>query len=124
MSSPDNPNPPVGIGYAALKCRCPACGKGKLYKSLLDVADSCSVCGLSYNKHEQGDGPASMSILVVGGLVGIAAAVVEVKFEPPLWVHAALWIPFIAVGSIVSIRCIKALLIACQYQYRKDQFLP
>jgi len=110
------------MGYAALRCRCPRCGKGRLYQSLLKIAHRCEVCGLPFAKHEQGDGPAFFGILLVGTLVGIFAAVVEIKFAPPFWVHAALWIPFIVIGSVLSLRVLKAALIAAQYHYRKDDF--
>jgi len=46
----------------------------------------------------------------------------QIKFEPPFWLHAALWIPFIGIGTVLSLRLLKAALIAVQYQYRKDDF--
>lgn len=112
----------VPIGYAALRCRCPRCGKGKLYSGLLKVATQCSACGLSFKGHEQGDGPASLSILIVGALVGIAASVVEVMFAPPFWLHAVLWTPTIIILSLLSLRWIKAAIVAAQYQYRRENF--
>jgi uncharacterized protein (DUF983 family) len=101
---------------------CPACGKGKLFKSLLTIAPYCSVCGLDFTKHEQGDGPAFFGILFIGALTTIFAAIVEIKFAPSFWLHAALWIPFIIIGSIASLRVLKAALISAQYHYRKDNF--
>ncbi len=104
--------------------RCPRCHEGKLYKSLLSVVDSCSKCNLPLKEHEQGDGPAFFAIVLIGGLAGILAAVVEIKYEPPYWLHAVLWLPFIIVGSLLAIRLFKAMLIAAQYQWRKDDFTP
>ncbi len=104
--------------------RCPRCGKGKLYRGLLTVADQCDDCRLSFQGHEEGDGPAVFSILIIGALVAIFAAVIEIKYEPPFWLHAALWIPFILGGSILSLRLLKAALIATQYRLRKEDFLP
>jgi len=110
------------IAYAALKTRCPRCGKGKLYRSLLDIAPACTACGLSFAGHEQGDGPAFMGILIIGALTAIGAAILEIKLAPPFWVQGAIWFPFVIIGSIVSLRWLKAALIAVQYQYRKDDF--
>jgi uncharacterized protein (DUF983 family) len=101
---------------------CPACGKGKLFKSLLTVADGCSECGLSFTGHEQGDGPAFLSVLLIGALTGIFAAIVEIKFAPPFWLHALIWIPFVIGGSLFSLRLCKAAIVAAQYRYRKDDF--
>jgi len=116
--------PSVSVAYAALRGRCPRCGKGKLYKNLLDIADYCHQCGLSFKAHKQGDGPAFFGILIIGALTAIGAAVVEIKLEPPFWLHAVIWVPFIVVGSITSLRWLKAALLAIQYQYRKDDFTP
>lgn len=101
---------------------CPRCHKGKLFSGLITVVDSCSECGLSLKEHEQGDGPAYFGILVIGALVCILAAIVEIKFEPPYWLHAAIWIPFIFIGSIWSLRLGKAALIRMQYGVRKQDF--
>jgi uncharacterized protein (DUF983 family) len=118
----DTQQQPVSPAYTALRCRCPRCGKGKLYRNLLTIADRCSHCGLELAKHEQGDGPAFFGILFVGALTAIFAAVLEIRVSPPFWVHAAIWIPFIVIGSLLSLRTLKAALIAAQYHYRKDDF--
>jgi len=101
---------------------CPRCGKGRLYRGLISVVDECSECHLPLKEHEQGDGPAYFGILVIGALVSILAAIVEVKFEPPYWVHAALWIPFIFIGSIWALRFGKAMLIRMQYRFKHRDF--
>lgn len=102
--------------------RCPRCGKGKLYKGLLTIADGCGECGLSFKGHEQGDGPAFFGILVIGMLAGIGSAVVEVMYAPPYWLHVAIWGPFIVIGSILALRVGKAALISAQYRLRGEDF--
>ena len=37
--------PPVPFLIAALACRCPRCGRGRLFDGLLKVAPVCPVCG-------------------------------------------------------------------------------
>ena len=118
------PHAPIGTAYATFKGRCPACGKGKLYKSLLSINDACASCGLNLAEREQGDGPAFIAILLVGALTAIGATVSDIRYELPLWLHAAIWIPFVFIGSIISLRWIKAWMIAVQYHYRKDDFKP
>ncbi len=99
---------------------CPRCGEGKLFRSLLDMNDQCSACGLAFTQEEQGDGPAFFAILIIGAVVAIGASVVEIKYEPPFWVHAAIWIPFITIGTVVSLRFLKAALVQMQYRVRED----
>jgi uncharacterized protein (DUF983 family) len=99
-------------------CRCPGCGKGKLYSGLLNVADSCDTCGLDLRAEDSGDGPAVFVILILGFIVVGLAAWVEFTFSPPLWVHPVLWFPVILGGSVFLLRIFKATLIALQFQHK------
>ncbi|HWK46364.1 MAG TPA: DUF983 domain-containing protein [Stellaceae bacterium] len=108
----------ASILTAALRCRCPRCGKGPLYSGLLDVRPSCSVCGLDLSANDAGDGASAFVILILGAIVIGLAFWVEVTFSPPLWLHIVLWGPTILVGSIVLLRWVKAGLIAQQYRVR------
>ena len=122
-----HPNPPpagegVRLSTVTLLGRCPACGRGTLFKNLLEIADYCHACGLSFKEREQGDGPAFLGILLVGALTAIGAVIVDIKFSPPFWVHAAIWVPFVIGGSLLSLRLMKALMIGVQYRYRGEDF--
>jgi uncharacterized protein (DUF983 family) len=109
--------PPVSTLLVALTCRCPRCGKGKLYDGLLTVTPRCAACGLDLAAQDAGDGPAVFVILILGALVVGLAILVEIKFAPPLWVHLVLWTPVIIGGAIVLLRLLKAWLIAMQYRH-------
>ena len=104
---------------AALGCRCPRCGKGRLFTGPLKVRQACEVCGLDLSAQDAGDGPAVFAILFLGMLVVGLAALVEIKFSPPIWVHLLLWAPLILIGAIVLLRPLKAGLIALQYRHRR-----
>jgi uncharacterized protein (DUF983 family) len=108
----------VSVVAAALLCRCPRCGRGPLYEGLLKVAPRCGACGLDLEAQDAGDGPAVFVILILGALVVGLAILVEVLFEPPLWVHVALWTPFTIAAAILLLRPLKAGLIALQYRHR------
>lgn len=103
---------------AGLRCRCPRCGEGRLFEGLLTVRERCANCDLDLRAHDSGDGPAVFVILILGALVMIAALTLEVKYEPPLWVHAVIWPGIIVVGAIGMLRPLKATLIALQYRHR------
>jgi uncharacterized protein (DUF983 family) len=89
-----------------------------LFTGLLSVRSACPACGLDLSEQDAGDGPAVFVILFLGLIVVGLAAWVELKFEPPMWVHMALWTPLIVVGAIVMLRPLKAALIALQYRHR------
>jgi uncharacterized protein (DUF983 family) len=100
-----------------LSGRCPRCGKGKLFDGFLAVRQSCEACGLDYSFADAGDGPAVFVMFIAGFIVVGAALVVEIKYAPPLWVHAVLWIPLILLVTLAPLRLIKGLLIALQYHH-------
>jgi uncharacterized protein (DUF983 family) len=112
-----NDFPAVSPVRAALGCRCPRCGQGRLFTGLLDVRGACEVCGLDLSGQDAGDGPAVFVILFLGLIVVALAALVEIKFSPPIWIHLVLWTPFIILGAIAMLRPLKAGLIALQYRH-------
>ena len=99
-------------------CRCPRCGQGKLFAGFLRLRPKCSACGLDYSFIDSGDGPAVFIILIAGAIVVTAALIVEVKYQPPLWLHAALWLPLMLAVTLWPLRAMKSLLIALQYHHK------
>jgi uncharacterized protein (DUF983 family) len=120
MTAPDRQSSAVSPLKAGLPGRCPRCGKGKLFDGLLQVAERCATCGLELKARDTGDGPAVFVVLLVGALVVAAALIVEVSYQPPFWLHAALWIPLILVLSLGLLRPLKALFYAITYSRRPD----
>ena len=111
--------PPKSVSAvkAGLGCRCPRCGRGKLFAGYLTVADACAVCGLDLGAADAGDGPAVFVVLIVGMIVVAAALVSEVLLAPPLWLHLAVWIPVILGLSLWLLRPFTATLIALQFKH-------
>ncbi|HEV7432846.1 MAG TPA: DUF983 domain-containing protein [Steroidobacteraceae bacterium] len=106
---------PIGRG---LRGRCPRCAKGRLFKGFLSLRQACEHCGLDYAFADAGDGPAVFVILIGGAIVVFAALLTEVAYQPPYWLHAALWLPLILIVTLVPLRLIKGLLIALQYHHK------
>ncbi len=106
---------------AALACRCPRCGQGKLYDGILTIKPACTACGLDLRAHDTGDGPAALVILLLGTIVVGLAFWVEFRFEPPLWVHAVLWPVVTLPLALLMIRPLKAALVALQFRHRASE---
>ncbi|MEH2511801.1 uncharacterized protein (DUF983 family) [Nitrobacteraceae bacterium AZCC 1564] len=104
-----------------IACKCPRCGKGKLYTGFLSLRPACDQCGLDYAFIDAGDGPAIFIIMIAGFIVVGSALVVEIKYQPPFWVHAALWIPLILATTLLPLRSMKSLLIALQYHHKASE---
>ena len=99
-------------------CKCPRGGRGRLFSGYVRLRPSCETCGLDYAFNDPGDGPAVFVILFAGFVVVAAALIVEVKYQPPFWVHAMLWIPAVLATTLIPLRVIKSLLIVLQYHHR------
>jgi len=111
----------ASVSQAALRglaCKCPRCGEGKLYAGFLTLRPHCDRCGLDYAFIDAGDGPAVFIIMIAGFIVVGSALIVEIKYQPPFWVHAALWGPLILATTLLPLRSMKALLIALQYHHK------
>ena len=106
---------PIGRG---LRGRCPRCGEGRLFQGFLSLRPACEHCGLDYGFADAGDGPAVFVILFGGFVVVFAALITEIVYQPPYWVHAALWLPLILLVTLAPLRLIKGLLIALQYHHK------
>jgi uncharacterized protein (DUF983 family) len=108
---------------AGLLCRCPRCGRGRLFRGLvsLSLADRCPVCGLDYSFVDAGDGPAVFAIFILGFLVLGGALIAEFAFAVPIWGHVLLWgilTPLLALGLL---RVLKATLAALQFRYKAHE---
>src|SRR3954453_13735533 len=101
-----------------IACKCPRCGKGSIYSGFLTLRPACEHCGLDYAFIDSGDGPAGFIIMIAGAIVVGAALIVEVKSQPPFWLHAALWLPLILATTLLPLRSMKALLIALQFHHK------
>jgi uncharacterized protein (DUF983 family) len=106
---------PVG---AALRGRCPACGGGRLFIGYLAMAPRCEVCDEDLSETDPGDGPRAFAILIGGALIMVGVVTVEVRFHPPYWVHAVIWVPTITVVLLGLVRLLKALMIGLQFKFK------
>tara|TARA_R110000868_G_scaffold50309_7_gene160881 strand:+ start:2489 stop:2869 length:381 start_codon:yes stop_codon:yes gene_type:complete len=110
--------PAVPVLYAGLAGRCPRCGKGSLFDGYIRIAKGCRVCGLSFEGHDTGDGPAFFIMLPLCLITAGLALVIDLKYMPPMWLHIVLWPTFIALAVGLSLRPVKATMVALQYRHR------
>lgn len=62
--------------------KCPNCGSGPLLKGYLKVNDRCQVCRQELHHHRADDGPAYLTILIVGHLMAPLLHYVFVTWRP------------------------------------------
>jgi uncharacterized protein (DUF983 family) len=105
---------------AGLKSRCPACGRAPLFEGFLTVRARCPACGTDLSAQDSGDGPVAFIVLIVGGIVVALALLTEVRHQPPVRPPLLLWLPLALVLVLALMRPFKAMLIALQYEHRRD----
>lgn len=105
-----------------MRCLCPRCGRGRLYKGYLTVVERCESCGLELAKNDSGDGPAVFLVFLLGALIVGLALWIEVTFSPPYWAHVAIW-PVVTIAlTLILLRPLKAYVIALQFRHRRSDF--
>ena len=109
---------PVSAGF---NCRCPRCGRGRLFSGYLKLADTCESCGLELGAMDSGDGPAVFVMFIVLIITVPLVFLVWSVFEPPVWVHAILW-PIVVIGlSLWLLRPAKGIMIGLQFKHRAGE---
>ena len=102
--------------------RCPNCGEGAMLRGYLKVNDSCPACDQALHHHRADDGPAYLTILLVGHLMAPLIHVVFTTFRPePLVLATGFTLGCVAL-SLYLLPRIKGAMIAFQWSRRMHGF--
>lgn len=91
-------------------------------KGYLKVADACPVCGEDLHHQRADDGPAYVTILLVGKAVMAVYASVYFAFQPEPWVMIALCWTLAIGASLWLLPRIKGAFVALQWSRRMHGF--
>ena len=116
MSDAPPPSPAAPLFVAGARGLCPRCAAPTMYAGLIKFADRCGACGLDYTEFNVGDGPAAFLTLILGTIVTAAAVVVQVAYDPPVWLQMLIWGPVTLIGVIASLRVAKGVLLTVEYR--------
>jgi uncharacterized protein (DUF983 family) len=75
----------------ALRNRCPSCGHGRFFSGYLSQVERCSICCEGFGQLRTGDGPAWLTVLIVGLLVIPLAVCVETNYQWPFAISMVVW---------------------------------
>ena len=106
---------------AGLLCRCPNCGKGRLFVGFLKVAGRCEACAFDFTRLNTGDGAAVFVMQVAGAPVVFGALFVQIAYSPPIWAMVAVALPLVAGLSLGLMRPGKGVMIALQMRNKAGQ---
>ncbi|HYZ34698.1 MAG TPA: DUF983 domain-containing protein [Crenalkalicoccus sp.] len=94
----------VGRGARGL---CPVCGQGHAFRGYLKVAQQCEVCHAPLGRLRADDAPPYFTILLAGHLLVPGVLWVESAYQPPMWLHMAIWLPLFAIVCTLLLRPVK-----------------
>ncbi len=116
----DRPTKPAVL--RGLRRRCPNCGEGAMFDGYLKVADQCPSCQEDLHHHRADDGPAYLTILVVGHIIGFAIHIMWVQWRPdPVVMATVLTIGAVALSLFLLPR-LKGMVVAIQWARRMHGF--
>jgi uncharacterized protein (DUF983 family) len=110
-----DPNPPLAVAvFRDLKERCPRCGEGRLFRKYLKVAERCSNCDLEFARYPADDGPAYLTVALVGRLVVAPLLIFPIFWRAPGHTLPVL-LPALALVTLVALARIKGGWIGLMY---------
>lgn len=112
---------PIDPIRAGLRCRCPNCGKGRLFEGFLKVVERCRACGFDLTRLNTGDGAAVFVMQIAGAPVVFGALFVQIAYNPPVWAMVAVALPLVAGLSLGLMRPGKGVMIALQMRNRTER---
>lgn len=104
------------------KRTCPNCGTGPVLRGYLKVRDKCAVCSEDLHHHRTDDGPAYVTILICGHIIGPLMLIAFEMFRPdPLIMALAFALLTVAMALFLLPR-IKGAFVALQWAKRMHGF--
>ena len=101
----------TSLGHA-LKLKCPNCGEAKLFKSYLKQVDVCNHCHTKWSEIRADDGPAWLTIMVVGHIVAPLAVWAALATELLVWQLVSIGIAVSIATTLATLPFAKAIFIA------------
>ncbi|HHC29754.1 MAG TPA: DUF983 domain-containing protein [Rhodobacterales bacterium] len=110
--------------WRGVRRRCPACGTGPMMKSYLKVRNTCTVCGEELHHQRADDGPAYLTILVVGHLMAPLLGAAYMIYRPDPMVLAAVFGIGTVAASLWLLPRFKGMMVGFQWAKRMHGFAP
>jgi uncharacterized protein (DUF983 family) len=101
---------------------CPDCGQGPMMRGYLTVRDSCPVCGCELHHHRADDGPAYVTILIVGHILAPLILFVYSNWRPEPWTMVAMFSTGTVALSLFLLPRLKGAFVALQWSKKMHGF--
>ncbi|MFN3846627.1 MAG: DUF983 domain-containing protein [Paracoccaceae bacterium] len=122
LSAPTEDRPMRQAMLRGWRRRCPNCGAGPLLRGYLTVRESCPVCGEALYHHRADDGPAYLTILIVGHLMAPLILYVFKVYRPDPLVLATIFSVGCVALSLWLLPRLKGVVVGIQWAKRMHGF--
>ena len=96
-------------------CRCPHCGKGRMFRAYLKVADQCEVCGEQLNLHRADDLPPYVAITIVGHIIVFLMLHLDMSYNVQPMTYVLSMIPLAIILPLAMLPSIKGAIVGLQW---------
>lgn len=110
--------------WNGMRCRCPKCGEGKLFRAYLKVNDHCPVCGEDFHHHRADDLPPYISIVIVGHILIGMMLEMEMTMRVEPYVYLTVMVPLALFLPLLMLPSIKGAVVGLQWANYMHGFDP
>ncbi|MEZ5945861.1 MAG: DUF983 domain-containing protein [Hyphomonas sp.] len=97
--------------WRAVRMKCPQCGRGAIYRAYLKPVETCSACGAPIGEIRADDGPAWLTVLMLGPF--LVAVTFGVSMSGlPLWATLPTAAIAVTAGVLAMLPLVKSAFIA------------
>lgn len=124
LDAAEDPRPTWPAIRKGWRRKCPNCGSGPLMQGYLTVRKTCPVCREELHHHRADDGPAYLTILIVGHVMApLLLAVFEMWRPEPLVLFTIFAVGCVAL-SLYLLPRLKGVIVAIQWSRFMHGFSP
>jgi uncharacterized protein (DUF983 family) len=118
----DGPRPVWPALKRGFRCRCPACGEGRMFGSFLKVKPVCETCGEELFHEQAHDFPPYVTMSIVAHVILFGIVLVEQHAEWSMLQHMLVWPALTIALSFALMQPVKGAVVAYQWARRMHGF--
>lgn len=120
--APDEDRPMRPAMLRGWRRRCPNCGSGPMMRGYLNVRSDCAVCNEELHHHRADDGPAYLTILIVGHIMAPLILWFFTTFRPDPIVLTSIFSVGVVALSLYLLPRLKGMIVGIQWAKRMHGF--
>jgi uncharacterized protein (DUF983 family) len=93
--------------WRGVKCRCPNCGEGKLFRGYLEQVEQCAVCGEPLAQYKAGLLLSFLVITIVIHVVAIVMLEMEINGSGNPMIYMMVLVPLSVIVPLIILRPVK-----------------